>query len=194
MILQRITNFHALNKVKLLESIIKPSCTISQYGQLSQTTRLSSCLANLNTSSPNLVNNENHRLLTKLPMTSSFNGNQSRFASTGGDHVRLWIIERVISATLPIAIPASFLFESAGLDGIVAILVVMHMHWGLEAVLYDYARPSVVGPILPKIAFLLLNILSITTLAGLLILIYNGPGIAKVIKDAWNIGKEESSE
>lgn len=193
MILQRIANLNVFHKVKQLESIIKPSCMVSQYGQLSQTTRFSACLANFNTSSPNLVNNENRRLLTKLPITTTFgNGNQCRFASTDGDHVRLWLIERIVSAALPILLPASFMVESAAIDVAVAVLVVMHMHWGLEALIYDYARPIVVGPIVPKLCHLLLNLLSIMTLAGLLVLVYNGPGIAKVIKDGWVTNKNNN--
>lgn len=191
MILTRIANLNVLHKVKQLESMIKPSCIISQYGQHLQTTRLSSSLANYNIPSSNLANNKNHLLLTQLPTTSIFNGNQFRSASTGGDHVRLWVVERVVSSALPILLPSIFIFDNALLEAAVALLVVMHMHWGLEAIIFDYVRPSVVGPIVSKLAFLLLNILSITTLAGILVLIYNGPGIAQIVKDAWAIGKKE---
>ncbi|KAL2722863.1 hypothetical protein V1478_009726 [Vespula squamosa] len=176
------------------ESIIKPSCMLSQYGQLSQTTRLSSSLANLNHTNSKLVNHENHQLLTKLPMSLILNGNQCRFANTGGNHVRLWVTEKIVSAALPILLPTSLLLENQIIDGILAVLVVMHMHWGLEAIVVDYARPIIVGTFLPKVFHLLLNLCSIVTLAGLLILIYNGPGIARSIKDAWSIGKEEDKE
>ncbi|KAF7399642.1 hypothetical protein HZH68_008234 [Vespula germanica] len=194
MILQRIANLYVLRNIKQFESIIKPSCMLSQYGQLSQTSRLSSSLANLNLTNSKLVNHENHRLLTKLPMSLTLNGNQSRFTSTGGNHVRLWVMEKIVSAALPILLPASLLLENQIVDGVLAILVVMHMHWGLEAIVVDYARPIIIGTFLPKVFHLLLNLCSIVTLAGLLILIYNGPGIARSIKDAWSIGKEEDKE
>ncbi|XP_046819524.1 succinate dehydrogenase [ubiquinone] cytochrome b small subunit, mitochondrial [Vespa crabro] len=193
MILQRITNLCVLRNIKQFESIIKPSCMLSQYGQLSQTTRFSSSLANLNLKNSKLVNHENHQLLTKLPVSLTLNGNQSRFASTDGNHVRLWVMEKIISAALPILLPASLLLENQVVDGILAILVVMHMHWGLEALIVDYARPIIIGTLLPKVFHVLLNLCSIVTLAGLLVLIYNGPGIGKSIKDAWSIGKNKET-
>lgn len=61
---------------------------------------------------------------------------------------------------------------------------------GLEAIILDYARPIIVGTLVPKVAFFMLNLLSAATLAGLLVLIYNGPGLAKIIKDGWAIGKD----
>lgn len=62
---------------------------------------------------------------------------------------------------------------------------------GLEAIIVDYARPIVVGTIVPKVATLMLNLLSAATLAGLLLLIYNGPGLAKVIKQGWAISGDK---
>lgn len=60
----------------------------------------------------------------------------------------------------------------------------------MEAVILDYARPIVVGTVFPKVAFFMLNILSAATLAGLLVLIYNGPGLTKIIKQGWAIGND----
>ncbi|XP_043496075.1 succinate dehydrogenase [ubiquinone] cytochrome b small subunit, mitochondrial [Polistes fuscatus] len=193
MILQRIANQYVLRNIKQFESLTKPSCMLSHYGQLSRTTKFTSSLTNLNLTNTKLANNENHQLLTKLPMSLTLSGNQSRFASTTGSHVRLWIAEKLISAAIPVLLPASLLLENPAVDVITAILVVMHMHWGLEALVVDYARPIVVGPLLPKVFHLLLNLLSIVTLAGLLVLIYNGPGIGKSIKDAWRIGQQKTT-
>jgi len=64
----------------------------------------------------------------------------------------------------------------------------------LEAIIVDYVRPIVVGPVAPKVAFLMLNLLSIATLAGLFVLIYNGPGIVKIIKQGWVIGKDREKQ
>lgn len=61
---------------------------------------------------------------------------------------------------------------------------------GLEAVVLDYVRPIIVGTVIPKVAFIMLNILSAATLAGLLVLIFNGPGLTKTIKNGWGIGKD----
>lgn len=64
------------------------------------------------------------------------------------------------------------------------------LHRGLEAIIVDYVRPIVVGTLVPKVAFLMLNLLSVATLAGLFVLIYNGPGLTKTIKNGWAIGKD----
>lgn len=61
---------------------------------------------------------------------------------------------------------------------------------GLEAIITDYARPRVVGPLLPRLLHLSLIFLSAITLCGLFLLINNGPGVSKAIKEAWAIGKE----
>lgn len=65
---------------------------------------------------------------------------------------------------------------------------------GLEAIIVDYARPLVVGPVVPKALFFLLYVTSAVTLAGLLVLAINGPGITKVIKQGWAIGQEPAKE
>lgn len=51
----------------------------------------------------------------------------------------------------------------------------------------DYVRPSVVGPVLPKVAHASLLLLSMATLGGLLYLVYNDIGIAKSIKKLWTV-------
>ncbi|XP_012285241.1 succinate dehydrogenase [ubiquinone] cytochrome b small subunit, mitochondrial [Orussus abietinus] len=127
----------------------------------------------------------------QTPVIPNVNGSQLRMATTGGDHVRLWQIERLLSTALIPILPACVILQNPVVDGLTAILIVMHSYWGLEAVVIDYARPIVVGPIVPKIAHILLNLLSAATLAGLFVLIYNGPGIGKTIKNVWTIGKED---
>lgn len=53
----------------------------------------------------------------------------------------------------------------------------------------DYARPSILGPVLPKILHFSLLLASAVTLCGLFVLINNGPGVSRAVKDAWAIGK-----
>ncbi|KAK0095189.1 hypothetical protein PV326_009011 [Microctonus aethiopoides] len=115
--------------------------------------------------------------------------NQIRASSTTGDHVRLWQIERIVSAAFIVLLPACVLLNNAVVDVAFSILTVMHAHWGLEAIILDYARPAVVGPILPKVLFASLYLLSIATLAGLMALVYNGPGVGGSIRKMWSIGK-----
>ncbi|TGZ52445.1 Succinate dehydrogenase [ubiquinone] cytochrome b small subunit [Temnothorax longispinosus] len=128
--------------------------------------------------------------LFQLPAQSTVSMTQTRAASAQGDHVRLWVIERIVSASFLALIPAALIFENKFIDILLAAAIVMHTHWGLEAIVLDYARPIVVGTLVPKVAFLMLNLLSAATLAGLLVLIYNGPGLTKVIKNGWAIGKD----
>ncbi|XP_011315482.1 putative succinate dehydrogenase [ubiquinone] cytochrome b small subunit, mitochondrial [Fopius arisanus] len=115
--------------------------------------------------------------------------NQLRASSTG-DHVKLWQMERVVAAAFIVLLPGILIVQNVVLDGLFAALLVMHAHWGLEAVILDYARPAVVGPVLPKILFAALYTMSIVTLAGLLALAYNGPGVGGAVKKFWAIGNK----
>lgn len=189
--LGRVANINIFRKVRQLETLVKPG-SLLQACRCNPTyfPKSTSSLANLNRCiTPNANNYSKCRILSKLPAQSTVSVTQTRAASTQGDHVRLWLIERMVSASFLSLIPAALLFESKFIDIILASAIVMHTHWGLEAIILDYARPIVVGTIVPKVAFLLLNLLSAATLAGLLVLIYNGPGITKVIKHGWAIGK-----
>ncbi|CAL7951433.1 unnamed protein product [Xylocopa violacea] len=190
MIFKKLLTPNVLHKVRQLESLSKTtvfanSCKIPQLGRTSST--LSSTKQCLNSS---VISNRNH--LAKCPTTLTLGATQiKRNATTAtGDHVRLWVLEKITSAALPIIIPVALMTENAILDGIMSVLVIMHTHWGLEAVITDYARPSVVGPLLPKILHLSLLILSAATLCGLFLLINNDSGVSRAIKDAWEIGKK----
>ncbi|XP_076754498.1 succinate dehydrogenase, subunit D [Xylocopa sonorina] len=191
MIFKKLLSPNILHKVRQLESLSKTtvfanSCKVPQLGRTSTT--LSSTRQCLNSS---VINNGNNHFI-KCPTTITLGGTQiNRKASAAtGDHVRLWVLEKIASAALPIVIPAALMTENAILDGLMSVLVVIHTHWGLEAVITDYARPSVVGPVLPKVLHLSLLILSAATLCGLFLLINNGPGVSRAIKDAWAIGKK----
>ncbi|KAJ8673721.1 hypothetical protein QAD02_004983 [Eretmocerus hayati] len=130
---------------------------------------------------------------TPVQLTKIIGNNfiQRRCQSSHGDHVNLWKLERVVaSAFLPL-LPLCFMLENPILDSLLAILSVIHVHWGLEAIIVDYARPIVVGPIFPKVCFALLYLTSALTLGGLLVLIFNGPGLTTVIKHGWAIGKDK---
>ncbi|XP_043278687.1 succinate dehydrogenase [ubiquinone] cytochrome b small subunit, mitochondrial isoform X2 [Venturia canescens] len=131
------------------------------------------------------------KVLSELPTSSLL---QCRASSTHGDHVRLWQIERIVSAAFIVLLPACIMLENSVVDALFATLVVMHAHWGLEAVVLDYIRPSIFGSILPKVAFGTLYLVSALTFVGLLALIYNGPGIGKTVKNLWSIGSEPSTK
>ncbi|KAK9306219.1 hypothetical protein QLX08_002965 [Tetragonisca angustula] len=188
MILKRVVSPTIIDKVKQLESLSKTtlfanSCRLPQFG------RTSSSLATARQCLDSGTISNRTNCLTKFPATAILGTQISRNASTSGDHVRLWVLERVIATALPFLIPAALITESSILDGIMSVLIVMHTHWGLEAMITDYARPNVVGPVLPKILHFSLLIVSAVTLCGLFVLINNGPGVSRAVKDAWAIGK-----
>ncbi|KAM0733043.1 Succinate dehydrogenase [ubiquinone] cytochrome b small subunit, mitochondrial [Formica fusca] len=195
--LGRMANVNIFRKVRQLETLVKPASLlqICKYNPTQTFPKSISSLANLNRCIiPNAKNYSKCRILSKFPVQSTVSVIQTRVASTHGDHVRLWLIERIVSASFLSLVPAALLFENKFIDIILAAAVVMHTHWGLEAIILDYARPIVVGTVVPKVAFFMLNLLSAATLAGLLVLIYNGPGLTKIIKQGWTIGKDREKQ
>ncbi|KZC05310.1 PREDICTED: succinate dehydrogenase [ubiquinone] cytochrome b small subunit, mitochondrial [Dufourea novaeangliae] len=195
MIFERMISGNIFRKIRQLESISKTSIFSNTCKPL-QLVRTSTSSSGLNRClNSNVITNGSNGFLRKFPATTTVGLQQTRNAATPtGDHVKMWVLERIVAMALPIVMPAAFIMENAALDGLMSVLVVMHMHWGFEAMITDYARPIVVGPIIPKVLHISLILLSAVTLAGLLVLIHNGPGVARSIKDFWAIGKQKSSE
>jgi hypothetical protein len=52
-----------------------------------------------------------------------------REMSAGGDHTKLWTVERVLSLGLLGVIPAAFIVPSAAMDYLLAVSLVIHSHW-----------------------------------------------------------------
>lgn len=103
------------------------------------------------------------------------------------NHSKLWTIERGFSAALLAVIPAAIAFPSKSLDTLMAVTMVMHAHWGLEACAVDYVRPVLFGTVLPKIAPLAVAAFSATLLAVLVYFIQTDIGIAQTIRKLWAI-------
>ncbi|EDV94985.1 succinate dehydrogenase [ubiquinone] cytochrome b small subunit, mitochondrial [Drosophila grimshawi] len=116
-----------------------------------------------------------------------------RMASASSNHTGLWTIERIVSAGLLAVIPAAFIAPSQIMDALLAVSVVIHTHWGVEAMVVDYLRPAVVGNILPKVAHIALIIISVASLGGLFYYIKNDVGLANGIKRFWSIKGKESA-
>ncbi|KAM7359761.1 succinate dehydrogenase [ubiquinone] cytochrome b small subunit, mitochondrial-like [Cochliomyia hominivorax] len=110
-----------------------------------------------------------------------------RLSAEGGNHTALWTIERGVSVALLAVIPAAFLLPSQTMDALLAVSLVLHTHWGIEAMVTDYVRPAVVGNVLPKVAHASLLLISMATLGGLFYMIYNDIGIAKSVKQLWAV-------
>lgn len=108
-------------------------------------------------------------------------------SAAGGSHTTLWTAERALSVGLLGLVPAAIACPSQVLDTLLAISVVMHGHWGLEACVTDYIRPVIFGELVAKSGHVLLLIISATTLGGLLYFIYTDIGIANAIRKLWAI-------
>ncbi|XP_017845276.1 succinate dehydrogenase [ubiquinone] cytochrome b small subunit, mitochondrial [Drosophila busckii] len=115
-----------------------------------------------------------------------------KMAAAGGNHTTLWTVERVVSAALLGVIPGAFIFPSQVMDALLAISVVIHNYWGIEALVVDYMRPSVVGNVLPKLAHGALILISMAALGGLFYYIKNDVGLVNGIKRFWAIKGSEA--
>lgn len=98
------------------------------------------------------------------------------------NHPKIWFLEKAVSAVLLGVIPAAFLIPSPILDYALSLSLIAHIHWGLEAVVVDYVRPRLFGPVVPMIALGSLYLVSIAALAGLFYLTYSDVGVATAIK------------
>ncbi|KAK5648530.1 hypothetical protein RI129_003422 [Pyrocoelia pectoralis] len=107
--------------------------------------------------------------------------------SMSHDHRGLWKIEKGISVLLLGLLPACVAFPNEIVDNLVAILTVAHLHWGMESIAQDYARPLVVGPIISKVALYTVYVLTVTTLGGLLFFNYTDIGIGKFVRAFWSL-------
>lgn len=120
-------------------------------------------------------------------LTRSFALSKPNLASAGGDYSTLWKFERFLSLGLLFVLPAAIACPSQVLDSILATTVVTHAHLGLEAIIVDYVRPNILGPVIPKIVHALLILISLATLGGLYYFIYNDIGIGKAFRKLWAI-------
>ncbi|KAG5672579.1 hypothetical protein PVAND_002695 [Polypedilum vanderplanki] len=107
--------------------------------------------------------------------------------SATGNHVALWQAERALSVGLLGIVPVSFLIESQASEYLLSLALVMHFHWGLEALVTDYVREELFGSLLPKVSHVLLALISAATLAGLFMMAYKDQGLAKTTRKIWAI-------
>lgn len=107
--------------------------------------------------------------------------------SAHGSHAGIWTAERALSVALLGILPAALAFPSKTLDTLLAISVVMHSHWGIEAIVVDYVRPVLFGSVIPKIAPFLVVAYSAILLGGLLYFINTDIGISQTVRKFWAI-------
>jgi len=122
-----------------------------------------------------------------LPATSAFSTTLAKKSS--GDHVKMWTAERLVSiAQIPICI-VPFMWTNPINDAIFCTLAILHSHWGIEAIVVDYIRPSLFGgsTVIPNICVSLVWALSAFTLGALYYFNYTDVGIINAIKMLWRL-------
>lgn len=153
----------------MLTKLIKPSIGLATKFNNSQ---LKSTLARSVLKQPNII---------------------SRFAATSSNyhyhekppthnHDGLWKAERYLSLGLLGVLPAAAVIPHPIMDYAVALSLVIHVHWGVEAIVTDYVRPSIFGPTIPKISIALVYILSSLALGGLFMFNYTDVGITQATR------------
>lgn len=97
-------------------------------------------------------------------------------------HDKLWKAERYLSLGLLGVLPAAAVIPHPIMDYAVALSLVVHVHWGVEAIVTDYVRPSIFGPVVPKVSIALVYVLSSLALGGLFVFNYTDIGISQAVR------------
>uniref|UniRef100_A0A6V7WW51 Succinate dehydrogenase [ubiquinone] cytochrome b small subunit n=1 Tax=Meloidogyne enterolobii TaxID=390850 RepID=A0A6V7WW51_MELEN len=101
-------------------------------------------------------------------VASKMNNSTTTQSAAMGPHALQFKIERYLAAGMFPLLPAAYFIHGTTMDLVLSAAIVMHSHWGLMAVVQDYARPIVVGERLAKISPALVYITSTILLVGLL--------------------------
>lgn len=97
-------------------------------------------------------------------------------------HDRLWRAERYLSFALLGVLPAAAVIPHPIMDYAVATSLVVHVHWGVEAIVTDYIRPAIFGKTIPKVSIFLVYVLSSLALGGLFMFNYTDIGITQAAR------------
>jgi len=125
--------------------------------------------------------------VNKFSAASHFSTTPARTMSGMIDHATMWKAERVVSAAQIPAFIVPFIWTTPVTDAIFCTLLVVHSHWGIEAIVVDYIRPKLFGgsTVIPNICVALVWALSAVTLGGLFYFNYTDVGIVNAIKMLW---------
>jgi succinate dehydrogenase (ubiquinone) membrane anchor subunit len=102
-------------------------------------------------------------------------------------HVKMFTLERYWAAAMFPVFPAALFIHNPVMDYLLAVLIAVHTHWGLETVIVDYARPFVVGKAFSTFCHYAVYVLSIGMFAALMHFNYNDVGITKAFEMIWAI-------
>jgi len=142
-----------------------------------------SSLRSMKSTTTSLIRTNLNRQLPQL----SFATSTARQSS--GDHVRMWTAERAVSIAQIPAILIPFFHTTPMTDALFCTLAVLHSHWGIEAIVVDYIRPSLFNgnTVIPNICVALVWALSAFTLGSLYYFAYTDVGIINAIKMLWKL-------
>ncbi|TRY76972.1 hypothetical protein TCAL_11561 [Tigriopus californicus] len=114
---------------------------------------------------------------------------QTSLSMKSSDHVKLWTAERLVSLGQIPAFILPLMITNPVTDAIFCTLLVLHSHWGIEAIVVDYIRPSLFGgkTLIPNIAQGLVWVFSAVTLGALYYFNYTDVGVVNAIKMLWTL-------
>lgn len=126
-------------------------------------------------------------LSSQTPCLIACTNSSSSSTHTVHDHSRIWSAEKVLAAGLLGLFPAAFFFPNPAFDHALALVITAHIHWGIEAIVIDYIRPSVVGATLSRAAMVGVYFLTAFTLGGLFYFNYSDVGLIQAVKMLWKL-------
>lgn len=122
------------------------------------------------------------RALRPAPIGAFASRAVSSTTSNQHEHTKLWKAERYLSLGLLGILPAASVIPHPIMDHTVALSLVVHVHWGVEAIVTDYIRPSIFGATIPKVSIGMVYLLSSLALGGLFMFNYTDVGITQAVR------------
>ncbi|KAL3083016.1 hypothetical protein niasHS_010818 [Heterodera schachtii] len=104
-----------------------------------------------------------------------------------GPHAFHYKFERYFAAAIVPLFPLAYFVHAPLVDYALTAAIVLHSHWGIMAVVQDYARPLVIGKALAKMAPAVPYIASVVLLVGLLMFNYNDVGLTKAFEMVFSL-------
>lgn len=129
----------------------------------------------------------NHQTLKSRVMTTSSTNYHYHEKPQAHKHDKLWKAERYLSLALLGVLPTAWVIPHPFMDYAVATSLIVHVHWGVEAIVTDYIRPSIFGSFIPKVSIGLVYVLSVLAASGLFIFNWTDVGVTQALRMLWKI-------
>lgn len=128
-----------------------------------------------------------HPLTVLRPRISRVPLIQIRRGTSKGDHSTIWISEKLISLAFVGVFPVVLIWPNPFTDYVLAASLAFHHYVGIEAVLTDYARPSVIGKTLSAICKYSNVAMTFVVLYGLIMFTRNDMLYGNAVKLLWSL-------